>query len=47
MLVDLVEKEYSIGIRKNYTPELSNLTQNKETLVSTCEFLGINKTGIL
>ena len=27
MLVDLAEKEYSIDIRKNYTPELSTSTK--------------------
>ena len=29
MLVDLAEKEYSIDIRKNYTPELSTPTEDK------------------
>jgi len=29
MLVDLAEKEYSIGIRKNHTPELSDSIEKK------------------
>jgi hypothetical protein len=30
MLVDMAEKEYDIQIRKNYTPELSNVSKKNK-----------------